>query len=233
MGATAHLGIRFGEYDATIASLIPHYKDLIDSAAVTVGAVAPAAPAVVDLGTGSGALAAAILKVRPKARVIGIDADEAMLAAARRRLRGKIDTVRGDFEVARIPRCDVVSASFSLHHIDAGHKKAELYKRCFTSLRDGGMMVSADCFLASSAALQKHHRNAWLAHLQKKYTRKKSENFLTHVGQGGRLFHARSRGGLAEGGGLLRRGDVAKGQLRRRRRTEVAGTAKAVPYGRR
>ena len=178
MGATAHLGIKFGEYDATIASLIPHYKELIDAAAMAVRVVAPTAPAVVDLGTGSGALAAAIIKVRPKARLIGIDADEAMLAAARRRLRGRIDTIRDDFELARIPRCDVIAASFALHHIDAGHKKAALYKRCFTSLRDGGMLVSADCFLASTAKLQKHNRDAWLAHLQKKYTRKKSENFL-------------------------------------------------------
>lgn len=178
MGATAHLGIKLGEYDTTIASLIPHYKELIDAAAVAVRAVAPTAPAVVDLGTGSGALAEAIVKVRPKARVIGIDTDEAMLAEARRRLRGRIDTVRGDFEIARIPRCDVVASSFALHHIDAGHKKAALYKRSFTSLRDGGMLVSADCYLASSATLQKQHREAWLAHLQKKYTRKKAESFL-------------------------------------------------------
>ena len=178
MGATAHLGIKFGEYDATIASLIPHYKELIDAAAMAVRVVAPTAPAVVDLGTGSGALAAAIIKVRPKARLIGIDADEAMLAAARRRLRGRIDTIRDDFELARIPRCDVIAASFALHHIDSGHKKAALYKRCFTSLRDGGMLVSADCFLNSTTKLQKHNREAWLAHLQKKYTRKKAENFL-------------------------------------------------------
>lgn len=178
MGATAHLGIKFGEYDATIASLIPHYKELIESAAVAVGAAAPMSPAVVDLGTGSGALAAAIMRVRPKARLIGIDADASMLAAARRRLRGRIDTIHDDFEATRIPRCDVVSASFSLHHVDTGRKKAALYKRCFASLRDGGMLVSADCFLAASARLQRHNREAWLAHLQKKYGKKKAENFL-------------------------------------------------------
>src|SRR5918995_3252347 len=117
MGATAHLGIKFGEYDATIASLIPHYKALIDAAAEAVDAAAPRSPAVVDLGTGSGALAAEILKVRPKARLIGIDADASMLEAAKRRLKGRIDTVEDNFEMARIPRCDVVSASFSLHHV--------------------------------------------------------------------------------------------------------------------
>ena len=178
MGATAHLGIKFGEYDAAIASLIPHYRPLLAAAAEAVDVVARTAPAVVDLGTGSGALAAEILKVRPKARVIGIDSDESMLDAAKRRLKGRIDTVHDDFELARIPRCDVVSASFALHHIDAGRKKGDLYKRCFTALRDGGMFVSADCFLAVDGKLRKWHRQAWLDHLQKKYTRKKAEHFL-------------------------------------------------------
>ena len=178
MGATAHLGIKFGAYDATIASLIPHYKELIDAAAEAVDVAALTSPAVVDLGTGSGALAAAILKVRPKARLIGIDADASMLSAAERRLRGRIDTIEDNFELARIPRCDVVSASFSLHHVDTGRRKAALYKRCFAALRDGGMMVSADCFLAMSGKLRKRHREAWIQHLQKKYSRKRAEQFL-------------------------------------------------------
>jgi tRNA (cmo5U34)-methyltransferase len=116
--------------------------------------------------------------VRPKARLIGIDADASMLAAAQRRLRGRIDTIQDNFELARIPRCDVVSASFALHHVDTGRKKAALYRRSFASLRDGGMIVSADCFLAASRKLQKRHREAWLEHLQKRYTRKKAETFL-------------------------------------------------------
>lgn len=178
MGAAAHLGIKFGEYDKTIASLIPHYRELLAAAAAAVDVAARTAPAVVDLGTGSGALAAEILRVRPKARLIGIDSDDSMLEAANRRLRGRIDIVHDDFELARIPRCDVVSASFSLHHIDAGRKKGALYKRCFAALRDGGIFVSADCFLATDGKLRRRHRQAWLDHLQKKYTRKKAEHFL-------------------------------------------------------
>jgi ubiquinone/menaquinone biosynthesis C-methylase UbiE len=178
MSATSHLGIKFGEYDATIASLIPHYRQLIAAAAAAVDTLAPPSPAVVDLGTGSGALAAAILKVRPRARLIGIDADRAMLDAAKRRLRGRIQTIEGNFERAKIPRCDVVSASFALHHIATGRRKAAVYRRAFASLRDGGMLVSADCFLATSARLQHRNRNAWLDHLANRYTRKKAESFL-------------------------------------------------------
>jgi trans-aconitate methyltransferase len=178
MGAATHLGIKTGEYDRMIATLIPHYSDLIDAAAAAVDIIARNAPAVVDLGTGSGALAQRILKVRPKARLMGIDADATMLAAATKRLRGNIQTIEEDFERIRIPRCDVVSASFALHHVPTGRRKGSLYKRCFTSLRPGGMIVSADCYLASSAEVQKRNRQAWLDHLKKNYSPKKAENFL-------------------------------------------------------
>jgi tRNA (cmo5U34)-methyltransferase len=178
MGAAAHLGIKPGAYDKTIATLIPHYSELIDAAADAVDAIARTAPAVADLGTGSGALAQRILKVRPKARVMGIDADATMLDAAVRRLRGNIQTIEEDFERIRIPRCDVVSASFALHHVPTGRRKGALYKHCFTSLRPGGMFVSADCYLASTAIVQRRHRQAWLAHLKKTYSPKKAEQFL-------------------------------------------------------
>lgn len=177
MSVAAHLGIRPGEYDKTIARLVPHYLELIDAAAAAVDIIARNAPAVVDLGTGGGALAQRILKVRPKARLIGIDADPSMLAAAAGRLRG-LQTIEDDFERARIPRCDVVSASLALHHIPTGGRKEALYRRCFTALRPGGMVVSADCYLANSAVMQRHHRQSWITHLKRHYSPKKAENFL-------------------------------------------------------
>jgi SAM-dependent methyltransferase len=178
MGAAAHLGIKLGEYDAVIRSLIPHYGLLVAEAAAVVGAAGRAAPAVVDLGIGSGALAQQILKVRPKARVTGIDEDAGMLRLATARLRGRVETVQDNFERAAIPRCDVISASFALHHIRTGARKAALYKKCFTALRPGGLLVSADCCLASSKELQSTHRAAWLSHLQQRYTRARSEAYL-------------------------------------------------------
>ena len=225
-------GIKFGEYDATIASLIPHYKELIEAAAAAVERVAPTSPAVVDLGTGSGALAAAILKVRPKARLIGIDADASMLAAADRRLRGKNRHHRGQLRARSIPRCDVVSASFALHHIDTGRKKAALYKRCFAALRDGGMMVSADCFLAiERKAAQAPSRSVARAPAEEIHA-EESGAIPAHVGEGRRLLHARSRARIIEGRGLLGRSDVAERQLRRRRWTEVDGLeARALAPG--
>ena len=209
MGAATHLGIKPGEYDKLIATLIPHYLELIDAAADAVGTIARTAPAVVDLGTGSGALAQRIARVRPKARLIGIDSDAAMLTAATRRLRGRIQAIEEDFEHIRIPRCDVVSASFALHHIPTGRRKAAVYKRCFQSLRPGGMFVSADCYLASSKILQKRHRDAWLEHLQRDAHAPEGRELPEDLGEGRRLLHARSRSRVVEGSGLRSRSDVA------------------------
>ena len=178
MGAATHLGIKPGEYDKLIATLIPHYNELIDAAAAAVDVVAKTSPTIVDLGTGSGALLQRILKIRPRSRSIGIDADVVMLAAATTRLGKKLYPIEGDFERTRIPRCDVVSASFALHHIPTARRKAALYRRCFSSLRRGGMLASADCFLASSKIVQKRNRQAWLAHLKRTYSPQQAENFL-------------------------------------------------------
>lgn len=179
MGAATHLGINLGDYDAVIRTLIPHYEELIGAAGAAVGALTRTAPAVVDLGTGSGALAQAILTARPRARLTGIDADAGMLAMAAKRLRGRITTIHGNFETTPIPRCDVVSASFALHHIRASRRKAALYRRAYAALTRGGLIVSADCCLAATAALQKNHRAGWLAHLRQNYSPARAEGFLS------------------------------------------------------
>ena len=178
MGAAAHLGIKPGQYDKLIATLIPHYGELIDAAAAAVDIVARSAPAVVDLGTGSGALLQRIRKVRPRAKMTGIDSDATMLSAATGRLGKSLQTVEDNFEQAAIPPCDVVSASFALHHIPTRRRKTAVYRRCFAALRPGGMLVSADCFLAVDARIQRRHRQAWLDHLKRNYTARKAEGFL-------------------------------------------------------
>lgn len=178
MSAASHLGINLHEYDTVIRTLIPHYADLVDEAATAVACIARKRPTVVDLGTGSGALAARVLKARSGARVLGIDADGGMLKMAERRLRGRIATIEHDFEKAAIPSCDVITASFALHHIGTWRRKAAMYGRCFAALRPRGALVIADCFLASTDRLRAAHKASWLAHLQKTYTRKKAEGFL-------------------------------------------------------
>ena len=60
----------------------PDTETLVDWA-LELLAPAPARPAVVDLGTGSGAIALALARARPVARICGVDVSPAALAVAR------------------------------------------------------------------------------------------------------------------------------------------------------
>src|SRR5262249_13977287 len=153
---------------ARIRTFIPDYEEMLRTAAGTLKAtVRKRHPVVVDLGIGTGALAAACLEAVPGARVIGIDDDAAMLGAARERLGRRLTSAGHDcFEHAVIPPCDAVVPSFALHHILTPPRRLRLFRRLRAALRSGGVLISADCHLAPSARLAAADRAAWLAHLE-------------------------------------------------------------------
>jgi SAM-dependent methyltransferase len=181
MGAASHLGINLREYDARIRTFIPRYETMLDEAAATIRLVGRS-PVVADLGIGTGGLSARVLRVAPRARIIGIDSDDAMLAIARRRLGGRLTTLHGNFEdVLRRPidalgvrAIEATTASFALHHVRTRARKAGLYRRVHARLRRGGVFVSADCYPASDPRFRKDGRDAWLAHLRKSYSRQQA-----------------------------------------------------------
>jgi tRNA (cmo5U34)-methyltransferase len=178
MGVSSHLGIELREYDQRIRTFIPRYEEMLDAAAAALQALPGRRPLVVDLGIGSGALAARSLAVKPAARIVGIDSDAGMLPLAKRRLGRRLTTQREDFLEAALPRCDAVTASFALHHVATRATKARLYRRCFAALTAGGLFVNADCCLASNRRLQTRDRAAWLAHLRRRYGRFRAAAYL-------------------------------------------------------
>jgi tRNA (cmo5U34)-methyltransferase len=178
-GAAAHLGISLREYDARIRTFIPRYEEMLDAAAAALTVLSRARPVVVDLGTGSGALAARSLAVLPgDGRVIGIDSDPGMLAMARKRVRRRFTPLMGDLQAASLPQCDAVTASLALHHIGRRREKVTLYARCFRALRPGGLLVNADCCPATSVRLRERDRDMWLRHLGRLYSAAQTAGFF-------------------------------------------------------
>src|SRR5260221_12996051 len=87
MGAAAHLGIDLREYDARIRTFVQGYDAMLQIAAAALAtAVRSRAPLVVDLGIGTGGLSAACLRQVARARIVGVDEEEGMLAPGPRRL---------------------------------------------------------------------------------------------------------------------------------------------------
>lgn len=179
MAVSTHLKIDLGEYDARIRTFIPFYEDMLDAAVAALVAAGRPIETVVDLGTGTGALAARAAKAVTHARLVGIDEDEGMLAMAARRLPARRTTLVFDnFVKATLPRCDAVTASFALHHVEHRRTKGALYRRIRAALRPRGVLVSADCHPATNAARAAAGRAAWRDHLASSYGRRKAEGFL-------------------------------------------------------
>jgi ubiquinone/menaquinone biosynthesis C-methylase UbiE len=178
VSVSRHLGITIDAYDARIRTFIPDYEEMLTVAARIAAAVRPL-HAVVDLGVGTGALAARVARLAPQVTVTGIDEDAAMLAVAARRLRRyRPALVHDSFLRAPLPRCNVITASFALHHIESPRVKRALYARARQALRRGGRLVSADCHPSTLRVLAAEGRRGWRDHLAQSYGPRKAAAFL-------------------------------------------------------
>jgi ubiquinone/menaquinone biosynthesis C-methylase UbiE len=179
MGAASHLGIDLRDYDTRIRTFIPGYDQMLEIASAALAATVPArSPLIVDLGTGTGALAASCRKAKPRARVVGVDEDEGMLAAAAKRLRHRFTGRCGSFEALDLPECDAVTACLALHHIPTPARRLRLFRRVHRALHREGVLVIADCYLSSDSRLRAADRAYWLAHLERRYTPAQARGYL-------------------------------------------------------
>jgi len=170
VSVASHLAVSPSGYDRRIRQLILRYDELILEAASALQLAGRPIRFIVDLGIGTGALARACLMQTPSrsARLVGLDADAAMLAVAAVRLRqwrGRVETRHADFVTAELPVCDAMVATFSLHHIQTRRAKLAFYRRCRKALRPGGILISGDCMPSSAAAAAAADLATWYSHL--------------------------------------------------------------------
>jgi tRNA (cmo5U34)-methyltransferase len=164
-----HLKLRVAEYDELIRKLVPAYPAM---RLVQLDLLALSLPAegglVLDLGGGTGALAAAVAERFPGATVEIRDTDREMLAAARERCAAFGERVR---YVERsfadpLPPCDAVAASIALHHVKDLTVKAAIYRHIFAALRPGGIFVNADTTMPVTPVLHDHAFRQWAQAMQ-------------------------------------------------------------------
>jgi ubiquinone/menaquinone biosynthesis C-methylase UbiE len=167
MSVASHLGIELADYDRRIRSFIPDYETMLNVAAST---VPPDGRLIVDLGIGTGALAARCAERAQHAAIIGIDLDGGMTSMAEMRLRQRATLVHGSFLRADLPRCDAVVASLALHHVRTRRAKATLYRRIKQALRRGGRAVVVDCLPSSVPEVAAAQFAAWRRHMGTSYT---------------------------------------------------------------
>lgn len=180
MGVATHLQIELDEYDKKIRTFVPYYETLLEETANALSLLDTPEPVVLDLGTGTGALTESCLAIWPKAHMIGLDTDPAMLQTARVRLTGQstVELRRSSFMEVDLPAADAMVACIALHHIQSPAEKQAFYRRAFERLRPGGVLASGDCYPAVEQRLASRHRQAWLAYLERTYARSEAEGYL-------------------------------------------------------
>jgi L-threonylcarbamoyladenylate synthase len=111
---------------------------------------------ILELGVGTGETTKRLLEALPDARLVGVDASPAMLAAASTSLADFAG--RFDFHAATLQEplpegeFDAVVSALTVHHLDDS-EKAELFSRVRLALGSSGVFVLADVVLPAGEGL--------------------------------------------------------------------------------
>lgn len=156
-------------YDAARAKLIPPYERFYGTA-VELIPFAPSAPIrVLDLGAGTGLLAAFVRARFANAQLRLVDLVESMLERARARLGTENTTYAAmDYGSAPIPgQWDAVVSALSIHHL-TDEAKRNLFRRIYTALAPGGVFVNAEQVAGPTPELTRRYHEQWLAQIRER-----------------------------------------------------------------
>lgn len=135
--------------------LVPCYDAFYGAALRTLELAEPGElRTVLDLGTGTGALAARIASAHPDAQLTLLDGAPAMVekAAATLGARAAAAVVQDFADPLPLGPFDAVVSALAIHHLD-DPAKASLYARAHDVLRPGGVLVNADQIVGATPAL--------------------------------------------------------------------------------
>jgi len=152
------------EFDRIILALIPHYQTMIRVLVDAVPFSRSEPIRVMDLGCGTGTVAAQVLDVFPNARITCLDVAENMIAIARTKLAAhpQVNFIAADFsDLEFCGEHDAIISSLALHHLATDGDKQKVYRRIYGSLTPGGVFYNADVVLATNDFLQALCMKAW------------------------------------------------------------------------
>ncbi|MBN8866241.1 MAG: class I SAM-dependent methyltransferase [Solirubrobacterales bacterium] len=146
-------------YSGPREKLIPQLSRFYGMVPEAVGLASPTdgPPRILDLGAGTGLLAAAVAEAYPEATFTLFDFSPRMLEQARAALGERAEVVVGDmYESIPEGPWDAVISALAIHHMtDEG--KRHVYESAFAQLRPGGVFVNAEHVLGETPALQDHY----------------------------------------------------------------------------
>ena len=162
------------DYDRTRTLLIPCFDNFYRTLVARLPFERVQAPRILDLGAGTGLLAAWIFAAHPRAEITLVDLSGAMLAQARIRLAQAAEKGRAHFLIADLAQAvafrgpfDAVVSALAIHHLEASAKH-ELFVRIHRVLRPGGVFLNADQVRGATPRLEAIYKAAWLAQVRER-----------------------------------------------------------------
>ena len=147
-------------YDRDMMLMHPNRSRMIEVVLQVLDFPPDASLVALDVGAGTGILAAEFLARYPRSRVIAVDGAAAMVDLAKARLgdrQKQVEFLIGDFRRLRTlldgRKGHVVFSSFALHHLNRADK-VELVRTALEFLEPGGWFLNADLVMAGSPRLE-------------------------------------------------------------------------------
>jgi tRNA (cmo5U34)-methyltransferase len=157
------------DYDRTRRRLVPGFDDFYRAAIDLIQFPRDSCLKVLDLGAGTGLMAAFIAYSFPNARITMVDISNEMLERARARFELAGPRFRfevSDYGVDRIQeKYDAIVSALSIHHL-SDEQKRSLFKRIHGALNDDGVFVNAEQFRCATPERHKFHHERWLTRVR-------------------------------------------------------------------
>src|SRR5512135_3131233 len=157
------------DYDRTRRRLVPGFDDFYRAAIDLIRFPRESQLKVLDLGAGTGLMAAFIAYSFPNARITMVDISNEMLERARARFELAGERFRfevSDYGTAPIQeKYDAVVSALSIHHLPDDQKRS-LFRRINGALNAGGVFVNAEQYRGATAEIEGAHQARWLTRVR-------------------------------------------------------------------
>ncbi|HZC45937.1 MAG TPA: methyltransferase domain-containing protein [Candidatus Acidoferrum sp.] len=157
------------DYDRARRRLVPGFDDFYRAAIDLIQFPRESGIKVLDLGAGTGLMAAFIAYSFPSARITMVDISNEMLERARARFELAGERFRfevSDYGVDRIQeKYDVIISALSIHHL-SDEQKRSLFNRIHGALNDGGVFVNAEQFRYATPERHRFHHERWITRVR-------------------------------------------------------------------